>query len=171
MNDARVRKGTKSKAYKESYLQGWNKAWVEYYTSLAPEAAIHVNQPILAGNNNNNQTEKKKEEEEDAPKFEVAKEWVEFFARNAALRKAELERQAREEEALSGDSYSEAEIELGGKNDSLQRARVEKLYGERSDEVLRAEARLNATFQTISARRRAPFWPVLPLNSYNGSNR
>lgn len=155
---APVKKATKSKAYQEAYLQGWNKAWVEYYTSLAPEAA--VDQPTV-----------EKEEEEDAPKFEVTKEWVEFFARNAALRKAERERQALEEEGSAGDSHSEAEIELGGKHDSLQRARGEKLFGDRSDEVLRAEARLNATFQTVSARRRAPFWPVLPLNPYNGAGR
>lgn len=168
MNGGRVRKGTKSQAYKVAFQRGWNKAWVQYYTSLAPQAI--VNQPVLASHNIDN-SPGKKEEVDVEPKFEVTKEWVEFFARNAALRKAQIERQAREEQALSGDSHSEAQLELGGKHDSLQRQRAEELYGKRSEEVLKAEACINATFQTVSARRKAPLWPVLPLNPYNGADR
>ncbi len=161
------------RSYQEGYLEGWNKAWREYYESLSSGANVKVDACESVSNHspvpiqtsveeNDSEPEIQEErtiESEDVPKYELSAEWAEFFKQSAALRLAERER----EEFLAAKDENIEYIELGGLHDAEQQERAARLYGERANEVLRVETQLDAAYTSAAAERRAPFWPVLPL--------
>lgn len=145
-----------AEAFRSGALAGWNRAWAEYYTASFADA--QPRQPVLDTS------------EEAAPAFELSDEWAAFFARGAARRKKAREQEAEDARAEEADDREREEeavpLFLGGARDAASRTRAERLYGKRAEEVLLAEARIDARFQAEIASHRAAVWPALPLTAW-----
>lgn len=147
-----------AEAFRSGALEGWNRAWTDHYKA-----------PFAAGEEAADQQASAHAVEE-APSFELSDEWAAFFARSAARRKQALTEEAEEARAQEDEEREREEEDvplfLGGARDAASRIRAEKLYGSRAEEVLLAEARLDAVFQAEISAHRAVAWPALPLTSW-----
>lgn len=152
--------GARTQTYHKAFRRGWQDAWREYLAEqdvpLAAEAGVEeitraTKRPLQL------HTEPPEEPEPEV-RLVLNPEWAAYFAKRRKLAGERAEEEAAEEAAQA--EAAAAALDLGGGHDAARAARAER-YGDRRDEVLRAEARLNAAFQL--ANHNAPYWPALPL--------
>lgn len=169
--------------FRQGAVDGWNKAWTEYYATLSSKSSLKADEAQIERKftdstsvTDEQQDEGEEFEEAKNPKestqFQLSAEWAALFAQGAERRRLareEEEKEALQQARIAAETEAEAPIALGAEHDAAQRARTEQLYGARAAEVLREEARLNASFQAASAALRAPLWPILPLEKWKSS--
>lgn len=157
---------------------GWNEAWTEYFDTLLEEPrtseTCNLNtgsRDLCVGDNSiiEERGEIEHSKEEETARFEFSKDWAQFFARREQLRVEERIEEAKKEAQIAREQSENIQLTLGAVHDAEQRQRTEKLYGKRGAEVLQEEARLNAIFQVARSKRKATYWPILPLVKWDKS--
>lgn len=151
-------------AYQAAFRRGWDDAWRDHFASFHPPPERDAPVEAACTEAETRAAAAAAAEAESPLQLVLNPEWAAFFAR----RRAEAAHRAAEEERLERERLQAEEelVDLGGGAD---RKRVERaaLYGVRRDEVLQAEAQINAHFQTQTRTRRAPHWPALPLRDWS----
>lgn len=148
-----------SEAYKRGLEDGWAEGWAAAFS-----ANFAIADPRLSNGHSCVQsvddTYEDEEEEESDETLELAPEWAKFFAsREGERRRATAEKAPEVMEELSSGA-----IDLGGGAATKRKNQASMLYGVRAEEVLKADAAMEARFCAATAETPSPFWPVVALS-------
>lgn len=154
-------------AHKKGIEAGWNAGWEDIRAGLSMDAKAADTCSVSAVDDHAGFCG------EEESKLQLDPAWAALFSEGAARRK----REARKEREVCDSVVSSAEerqgqprggalVDLGGIEDQERRKRAVELYGERAEEVLTADAAMEARFTEASVSASAPLWPAVSLRYF-----